>query len=302
MTTWTMRQAQFCLIGSTCFTLVSFFSGFYFWSHSKKEKIQSKEYSITAIIQTGPEKEALKTCYLAELLDLSVDKPTNLYAFDVKKGEEKLLSSPLIQSAHIKKVLPNILYIDYEVKKPVASLGDYQNIAIDKDGYLFPMIPFFSPKELPEIYLGLPAFGEGEDAKGRKGGLWKTPLQNQYLSLAFEILHFLEGSPWKEGMRVKRIDVSNAFSPSLGTREIVLFTEEELILHQGDSPLCCVFPKMLRLSPKEYAQQMNNFLSFRKTMLEDYRKQLSSSEGIQAGRFSTRIVDLRIPHLAFVEN
>lgn len=302
MATWTMRQAQFCLIGSTCFTLVSFSLGYFFWMKSKKENLKDRAYQITAIIQTGPEREVLKTSYLAELLELSVDIPTNIYAFDIKKGEEKLLASPLIESAQIKKILPNILYIDYEVRKPVAWLGDYQNVAIDKEGYLFPMVPFFSPKELPEIYLGLPPFGEAEDSKGRRGGLWKTPLQNQYLSLAFEILQFLEGSPWKEGLRIKRIDVSNAFSPSLGTREIVIFTEEDLVLHQGDKSFCCIFPKMLRLSPKEYVQQMNNFFSLRKSMLEDYRKQIASASPPPTGRFSSRIVDLRIPHLAFVEN
>ena len=159
-----------------------------------------------------------------------------------------------------------------------------------------------APKELPEIYLGLPAFGESEDSLGRTGGLWQSPMRNSYLCLAFEMLQFLEGLPWREGLRIKRIDVSNAFAPSLGGREIVLFTEEDLILNRGEKSTCCTFPKMLRLSPKEYAQQMNNFLSLRKNIMEDYSKQLSSAALPQTGRFSSRIVDLRIPHLAFVEN
>ena len=127
-------------------------------------------------------------------------------------------------------------------------------------------------------------------------------MQNSYLDLAFEMLHFLEGSPWREGLRIKRIDVSNAFAPSLGQREIVLFTEEDLILNREGKSMCCVFPKMLRLSPKEYVQQMNNFLCLRKNIMEDYSKQLSCVALPQTGRFSSRIVDLRIPHLAFVEN
>lgn len=302
MTKWTMRQALFCLVGSTCFTLVSSLVGYSFWIQSKRSQLTDHAYRITALIQTGPEKEALKTAYLAELLDLSIDKPTNLYAFDMKKGEQKLLSSPLIADAHIKRIPPNALYVDYEVRKPVAWLGDYQNIAIDKDGYLFPFAPFFTPKELPEIYLGLPPFGSGEDSQGRKGGLWQTPLQNSYLNLAFEVMQFLEGSPWREGLRIKRIDVSNAFAPSLGQREIVLFTEEDMLLNRAEESVCCVFPKMLRLSPKEYMQQMNNFLCLRKNMMEDYRKQLAAAALPQSGRFSSRIVDLRIPHLAFVEN
>ncbi len=302
MATWTMRKALFYLIGSTCVTLISSVTGYSLWLKSKRSRVSDPSYMISALIQTGPEKEALKTEYLAELLDLSVDYPTNLFAFNIKKGEKNLLSSPLIAEAHVKRFPPNGLYIDYEVRKPIARLGDYRNTAIDKNGYIFPLAPFFSPKELPEIYLGIPAFGEGEDSMGRRGGVWQEPLQNPYLDLAFGVLRFLEGSSWKEGLRIKRIDVSNAFAPSLGSREIVLFTEEDLLFHRGEEVVCCVFPKMLRLSPKEFTQQMNNFLMLRKNMIEDYRNQLSSADLPHSGRFSSRIVDLRIPHLAFVQN
>lgn len=300
MTNWTMRQALFCLIGSTACTLVLSLSGYALWSRSQHTRLNDPAYRISAIVQTGPEKEALKTVYLAELLGLSADRETNLYAFDRKKGIEKLLASPLIGKAEIKRLPPKALYIDYEVRKPVAWLGDYQNIAIDREGYLFPVAPFFSPKELPEIYLGLPPFGTAEDSAGRKGGLWQTPVENRHLRLAFEILQFLEGTPWREGLRIKRIDVSNAFASSLGQREIVLFTEEELTIVQDGQSIRSIFPKILRLAPKEYPQQLANFFSLRKSMLEDYRRQMALAP--HPGRFAPRIVDLRIPQLAFVEN
>lgn len=297
---WTMRQSLFCLIGSTAATLLLSLGGYAYWKQSARSRLQDPAYRIAAIVQTGPEREALKTAYLAELLGLSADCPVNLFAFDLKKGEGKLLASPLIAEASIKRVPPNILYVDYSVRKPVARLGDYANIGIDQGGYLFPIAPFFSPKELPEIYLGLPPFGAPEDSFGREGGLWQTPIQNRYLHLAFEILQYLEGSPWREGLRIKRIDVSNAFAPSLGQREIVLFTEEEISMPQGGRTIACVFPKILRLAPKEYAQQLGNFFALRKNMLEDYRRQIAASP--QSGTFAPRIVDLRIPQLAFVEN
>jgi hypothetical protein len=286
------------LMVSCSFTILSFFIVQHFWKQSKLKKIQDPKYNITALIQTGPEKEALQTAYLAELLDLSVDLPTNLYAFNEKIGEKKLLSSPLISEAHIKKISPNVLYIDYTVRKPIARIGDYQNVAIDQEGFLFPLSPFFAPKELPEIYLGLPAFGANEDSFERKGGMWLSSLKNRHFSLALEIFQFLEGSPWREGIRIKRIDVSNAFAKSLGQREIVITTEEELIVKNHH----CVFPKILRLCPKDYAKQMHNFLVLRKNMMDDYSKQLNESVVPRSGKFTSRIVDLRIPHLAFVEN
>lgn len=297
---WTMRQALFCLVGSTCLTLCLSFGSYALWKKGRNARLSEEKYRVAAIVQTGPEKEALKTAYLAELLSLSADTPVSLYSIDLKKARQKLLSSPLVAEAEVKRIPPNTLYIDYEVRRPVAWLSDYQNIAIDREGYLFPVAPFFSPKQLPEIYLGLPAFGAPEDKNGRKGGQWLAPLKNRYLHLALEILQTLEGSPWKEGLRVKRIDVSNAFCPSLGQREIVLFTEEELALKQEGKEIVCIFPKILRLAPKDYAQQLGNFFCLRKNMIEDYRRQLASLQ--QGGTFSPRIIDLRIPQLAFVEN
>jgi len=297
---WTLRQAIVCLLGSTLLTLALSLGSYYLWTKHRQTRLNDEKYRIVAIIQTGPEKEALKTAYLAELLSLSADQSLSIYAFDLKKAERKLLSSPLIRDAKIKRLPPGTLYIDYEVRKPIAWLADYQNTGIDRDGYLFPMTPFFSPKQLPEIYLGMPAFGSQEDRSGRKGGQWLTPVQNRYLALAFEILQFFEGSPWKEGLRVKRIDVSNAFAPSLGQREVVLFTEEELNVRQNDREIVCVFPKILRLAPKDYSQQLGNFFALRRSMMEDYRRQLASIQ--QSGRFAPRIIDLRIPQLAFVQN
>ncbi len=283
---WTMRQSLFCLIGSTCLTLTVALVGYSFWNKHRNERMQSDTYRITAVIQTGPEKEALKTSYLAELIGLSADRPTQLYALNLKKAEQMLLASPLIAKAQVKRLPPSTLYIDYEVRKPVAWLADFQNIAIDRGGHLFPVAPFFSPKRLPAIYLGV--LGES---------VWRV--KDSRFDLALEILDFLETAPWKEGLRVERIDVSNAFAPSLGQREVVLFTEEELSVRRENGEIVCVFPKILRLAPKEYNQQLNNFFALRRAIMEDYQKQIASIQ--QGGRFAPRIIDLRIPQLAFVE-
>lgn len=285
MKMWTMRQALFCLVGSTLCTLTLSLGGYWSWSKYRHNRLCDEKYRVVAILQTGPEKEALKTDYLAELLGLSADQPMSLYAINMKKAEAKLLSSPLIANAKVKRLPPSTLYIDYEVRKPIAWLADYKNTAVDKEGHLFPVTPFFSPKQLPEIYLGLPPFST-----------WQVPIRDPYLQLAFEILQFLDAAPWKEGLRIKRIDVSNAFAASLGQREVVLFTEEELVLPQD---VICTFPKILRLAPKDYSQQLGNFFALRRTMMEDYRRQLASLK--EGGRFAPRIIDLRIPQLAFVE-
>jgi len=293
---WPLKKAMIVLTGSVLATCVLSFAGYSVFAGWKNRRFVSDRYKITAIIQTGPDKEALRSVYLSELLDLSVDAPKNLYSLDLKKAELALLSSPLIAKAKVKRMPPNTIYVDYEVRKPIAWLSDYRNTAIDQEGYLFPVAPFLTPKEMPEIYLGLPSFGKAEDPFGRAGGSWRAPVQNKHLKLAFDLLQTFEGSPWKEGLRIKRIDVSNAFCPTLGRREIVLFTEEEILLKE----LSFVFPKILRLAPRDSAQQLQNFFALRRTMIEDYRKQLSTIG--HSMQFAPRIIDLRVPQLAFVEN
>lgn len=297
---WTIKQALFFLIGSSCVTLLLSFGGFWLYKDWKVKRMTDERYRIISIIQTGVEKEALKTAYLAELLGLSADAPSQLYALDLKKACAKILASPLISDVKMKRIPPSSLYIDYTIRKPMALLTDYSNTAVDKDGYLFPVAPFFSPKQLPEIYLGLPSFGAPEDAMERKGGKWNEPLKNRYFSLALEVLQFLEESPLAEGMKLERIDVSNAFAASLGQREIVLKIEDELTLQKESKEWVCFFPKLLRLAPKNYKEQLAHFFSLRRNMLEDYKKQLAVfGEG---GRFAVRIIDLRIPQLAFIDN
>lgn len=285
-------------VGSSIFTIFLFSLCFHLYSSHQISKKKNLGYLIKAIVQTGPEKSPLPTNYLAELLDLSSDQPTNLFAFDIKKGEQKLLNCPLIKFAKIRRLPPNALYIDYQVRKPYAFLADYENMAIDRDGYIFPMYPFFSPKSLPEIYLGLPAFSEPEDSFGRSGGHFSEKIDNKFFRLSSEIIDFFSELALKEKIKLKKVDVSLAFAPSLGKREIVLSTEEEIEIPQK---ITCIFPKILRLPTKDYLTQIQNFLSLRKTMVDDYTLQLKNAE-IAEGQFQPRIIDLRISQLAFVEN
>jgi hypothetical protein len=283
---WGPAKSRRLLIGSTLCTLLLGLS--IVLAKKGIERGRNEKYKITAIVQTGPVKEALKTTYLAELLGLSAAAPEPLYGFNLKKGEAKLRACPLIKEARLKRVPPSSLLVDYEVRRPIAYVGDYENTAIDEEGSLFPVAPFLTPKRLPEIYLGLPEFVT-----------WRLPLNHPRLSLAFELLHLFEESAWKENFRILRIDVSNAFAETLGRREIVLMTEEELLVGSK----VCVFPKLLRLPVKGYQKQLANFQGLRESLIESYQKQLKPEYlKHQVTKFESRIIDLRIAKLAFIEN
>jgi hypothetical protein len=225
-------------------------------------KIYHRQHRTTAqtylcrIVQTGPQREALKTTYLAELMGISADRPVTVAAFDPLLARKRLLSSPLIKEAKVKLTAPDTVYVDYTVRQPVAWLYDFDNIALDEEGYPFPVSPFFSPKKLPEIYLGIRNF------------YWGRPLKVRNAELALTILQLLN----RLSLQVKRLDVSKAFQPSLGRREVVLILDE-----QG-------FTKALRLTPKNIAQELGNYLELRPKLPP-----------------TAQIIDLRIPQLAFIE-
>lgn len=201
---------------------------------------QQKRVFVSALIQTGPEKEALKTVYLAEILGLSWDIPELLDTYDVKGAEEKLRASPLIASAHVSKQVGGSLLIDYAVRKPLFWLADYENLAVDQDGFLFPVSPFFSPKELPELYYGASPF---------KG--WKSRLQGKKFDLACQILNGLQKTA--PGF-VRRIDVSEAFAQLLGNCQVVLVLEEKGRLHY------------LRLSSKNFKEELLHYQLLRHSL------------------------------------
>ncbi len=260
-----------------------------------------EEKLIRSIVQTGPQKEALKTEYLAEILGIGGDYPASISSFNLNKAREKLLLSPLIAKASVSIIKPNILYIDYTMRQPVAFLADFENVAIVKEGYPFPFAPFISPKNLPEIYLGLSAFGNPSEDPEKPTAQWGHPLQGKYFDLALEILYHVSDPKVLDDFNVTWIDVSHAFSKSCGTREIVLTTQDSLFLKEGKEENKYVFPRILRLSTKHFAQELGNYLKLRVQLLEEDRKKLTLPGKNLSQRMPERIIDFRIPNLAFVE-
>lgn len=208
------------------------------------------------IVQTGPQREALKTTYLAQLLQISADQPMAASSFNRAVAQQRLLSCPLIKEAKVKITAPDTVYVDYTVRQPFALLYDFENIALDDEGYPFPVSPFFTPKKLPELYLGIRNF------------YWGRPLKEKKAELALMILQLLN----RLSLQVKRLDTSKAFEPSLGRREVVLILDED------------GFTKTLRLTPKNFAQELGNYLELRPKLPP-----------------TAQIIDLRISQLAFIQ-
>lgn len=213
----------------------------------KEERKKDLQYSISFIEQTGPVKEALKSEHLEELLQLCCDRPQNLFAYDVKKGEELLLNSHVIKEVKISKEFPNTLVVDYKAREPIAFISDYENVVIDQTGTLFPLFPYYTPKVLPNVYLGIEiepfSYGKIEDEK------W---------DIASNIISYFNEHTFK-GLRLRKIDVSKVRAKSLGKREIILTLYDKL----GQKE----YVRYLRLSKDKYIEEIEHFISLKQMSL-----------------------------------
>lgn len=233
--------------------------GYLIYRYTKQQTKRSASSLLQAIVhttsQTGYERIHLEANFFAEILDLSADKPTYLGQFDIEKAKHKLLATHVIQNAHLKKMQPDILFIQYIARIPYVFLGDISNTAMDAAGHLFPVMPFYSPRQLPQLYLGL----------SEKEQTWGNVIEKEQLQRVQTLIDLL-------GIEnIEYLDLSQAASLAAGRREIV-------VKFKGGC--------LLRLTPKNYVQQLANYSILKTTLLKQKR---------------ASIVDLRIPEVAYIQ-
>lgn len=276
-----MSRAVLWILLSTLLISGSVLMGWLYYLHVRELRLNDDQYRIAAIIQRTPHNDSLKTAYLAEQLKLSLSHPVNLYQFNVKEARETLLKNPLIRDVIVKKILPGTLYIDYTLRSPAAFVGDFTNTAIDAEGNLFPFRPFFTPKRLPIIILGL----NEEECQ------WGNCIsENPSLQVAFDLMAQRQ-SLEREGYEIQKIDVAELNSESYGHRQIVVVLgwAAQSIISQPEGGRRII----LRLSVDQPHQDLINFLTLNDFLLKRDQKSLVKNRPV--------VIDLRMPHLAFIK-
>ena len=177
----------------------------FYYRYNKQERLQNPEYHLTTILQAP--REVFRPGYLEELFDLSTDRPTNCYAFDVDAARRKLIGLSVVRGAMVKVLPPHTVYVECTLRVPIAYLGNFTNTLIDSEGVTFPADPFFTPKRLPEFYLDL----KDETCFAR----------------AVAVTEKLAG----QGTRVKLVDLSQMNTACCGRREVVVIVEWESVNH-----------------------------------------------------------------------
>lgn len=260
-----------------------------YYKHIREKRFHDPEYEVIAIVQSTSDAEGLKTVYLAELLNLSVDYPTNFYRFNTKEAKQLLLQSPVIKEVTVSKTPPGTVNINYTLRRPIGFLADYSNTLIDADGVIFPLKPFFRPKNFPKIYLG----------QIEEMPMWGATIKGQRTELLFAIYDIVSRYCCNEMTVLRRIDISKAFALSYGQRQIVLELEDRCTRNVDGHSTLCVYPRLLRLSPDNYREQLSNYLVLRTHLKQQEDKvPLVQAEGVL--RANMMVIDLRLLDLAFI--
>lgn len=250
------------LISGTAFFIATYYIA------AQEERAAQSTYDIVAIIQATDEPEPLKTMCFAESLNLSCDKPCNLYRFNVDEAVQKLYQLPIIKFAKIQKILPGTLYIEYQLRHPIAYLADFSNTAIDQEGVAFPHKPFLTPKNLPEVVLGLDEHSYFQ---------WGVKLPQEKIQIGLNVLSTLNAM---EGVKVTKVDLSKACAQSNGQCELIIFVETLEAPHH----------KILRINPQNFEEALNNFAHLNRYL---------SHEG-KNWKEEKILVDLRVAKLGYI--
>lgn len=276
-----LYKALFTILISTLLISGSSAIGLLYYQQIREKQRHDPAYNIVAIVQSTTDAEALKTSYLAELLNLSVDYPTNLYDFSVTDARELLLKSPVIDDARVSKIFPGTIHVNYTLRHPIAFLADRTNTALDSKGVTFQFKPFFTPKNLPKIYLGVSL----DELKA-------SQQKNERLELALNLLDLAMTYYCDGGLVLSQIDVSDAWALSAGQRQIILIFEERIARVISGKPFMHSQIHVLRLPTINYHEQLANYLQLRSYLNLSNKTRFSESKAL--------IIDLRLSELAFI--
>lgn len=238
------------------------------------------DYQITEIVHEVIEGEHLPSRYLQEQLSLSQDHPISYYRFDSKEASRRLAVHGILENVDVRCRFPNRMIVRYRMRQPIAFIAELPNTALDSHGVLFPYEPFFYSADLPYIRLG-------KKLNQVEGGFWGRILGLQEVELGLTLMELLNQEAYSH-LKVKEIDLSEAFSESAGKRQIAL-TVLESPMPQTESL------RILRLSSVNYETDLLRYLKLNEELIKTGRLN-ELLTGVDC-----LVIDLRLPHLAYLQ-
>lgn len=149
---------------------------------------------------------------LQKQLALTEEERQDLGKIRIKEVRRRLLEASAIRTGSIKKLYPDTLVVEYALRKPMFCIGDISNFAVDEDGVVFALSPYFPALTLPILYMPL----QGSLTKEGLSALFEKEL------LLFKKLVRVAQRLGGLGFFVKEIDACQAHAPGVFYREILV--------------------------------------------------------------------------------
>ena len=266
------------------------------WTTYKEMEAARREdphYSILHLILLPKGEEKLPARYFAEKLGLSTDHPTNMYRFDMESARRTLEAEPILRSVKLRLFTPGILAIHYEARSPCIYLGDYLNTAVDQDGVRIPYAPFFTPRRLPKLYCG----------KTDDEPIWGGKMDASYWEITKKLLPLAGPTPKWPCMTLQHIDLSRMHAPTVGSREIIIQVDEELVAESKELGKLYIQPIYLRLGTVHGEDDLTRYEAFRNQRAlwtaQIPWEQGEKVPGDKVWRLPPMLLDLRLPQLGY---
>lgn len=182
------------IIGLLIFAIILFVI-FYFAESAIKK---SDFFKINEIIINGNDGANLSFDYL---------KGRNIFAIDLKKEEYLAMRLyPISKAIKLIKILPNRIFVDFVIRRPIAYVKLYRNFYVDEEGILFEAPLGVELFELPVI-SGLEAkiFGP---KKGQKYDI-------KELTTALKIIKIIKNNAALKDLTIKKVDAADLVNMSV---------------------------------------------------------------------------------------
>lgn len=162
---------------------------------------------LTTLEQKTPTINSLSPRFFSNYLGLKPGGHSlNIQKLDINKISSKLKQFPIFKQIDAEFTSQGSLLVSYELRTPIYRLNDFSNCGVDVEGRLMPLVPFYSPKNLPFLYLGL------DDVK------WE---QSQSVDFANQIVDFFNQNGL-DRLEIIMIDLSRLKSPLKSHREVIV--------------------------------------------------------------------------------
>lgn len=165
---------------------------------------------LTTLIQKTPTRQTLSPRFFSNYLGLNPQgKNLAIKRLDIDKINKKLKSFPIFKSIDAEMTKEGALQVSYFLRNPEYQLKDYSHCGVDEEGFIVPLTPFYTPKKLTQIFLGLEQL---------------TFLKAHHITLANQVMDFFRLHQLDQ-LTVAMIDLSKMKAAIKSHQEVIVTVE-----------------------------------------------------------------------------